>query len=475
MGRLAAPSVSSSVPTLAEVVAALEARYDPRWAEDWDAVGLVCGDPDAAGRAGAVRRRPGRRPSSTRPSRVGRRPARHPPPAAAARRCTASPRPTPKGRLVHRARRAGGRALLRRAHQRRRRRPGRLRRAGRRARARPTCGRCSRRRPTPLDKLVTFVPAADAERVVDALAAAGAGRDRRLRPVRVPLDGAARSARWPGANPAIGAGRRASSRSPRRGSRWCCRAHRARGRRRGAARGAPVRGAGLRRARAGAARRSSRGLGRVGDLAEPRDRSREFAERVAGGAAGHGAAACGSAGDPDRPVAHGRGLRRSGRRAARRRRAPPASTCTSPPTCATTRRPRPSRHGGPRAGRRRALGHASGRGCADAPRLLVGDLGRARRTTVDDAGLDDRHRPVDASSAGPARTRPSKEPTLNAEPADQLRLLDVQALDTRSTSWRTGAHAARARRARPSSRRAARRCATRSSPPRPRRATSRAS
>ncbi|MGY1711258.1 Nif3-like dinuclear metal center hexameric protein [Geodermatophilus sp. SYSU D00758] len=31
--------------TLGEVVAALEARYDPALAEEWDAVGLVCGDP----------------------------------------------------------------------------------------------------------------------------------------------------------------------------------------------------------------------------------------------------------------------------------------------------------------------------------------------------------------------------------------------------------------------------------------------
>jgi dinuclear metal center YbgI/SA1388 family protein len=31
---------------LAEVIAALEARYDPALAEDWDAVGLVCGDPE---------------------------------------------------------------------------------------------------------------------------------------------------------------------------------------------------------------------------------------------------------------------------------------------------------------------------------------------------------------------------------------------------------------------------------------------
>ncbi|WP_448613354.1 Nif3-like dinuclear metal center hexameric protein [Modestobacter sp. URMC 112] len=38
-----APALGAS---LAEVVAALDARYDPALAEDWDAVGLVCGDPD---------------------------------------------------------------------------------------------------------------------------------------------------------------------------------------------------------------------------------------------------------------------------------------------------------------------------------------------------------------------------------------------------------------------------------------------
>jgi dinuclear metal center YbgI/SA1388 family protein len=34
--------------TVADVVAALERRYDPAWAQDWDSVGLVCGDPNAA-------------------------------------------------------------------------------------------------------------------------------------------------------------------------------------------------------------------------------------------------------------------------------------------------------------------------------------------------------------------------------------------------------------------------------------------
>jgi dinuclear metal center YbgI/SA1388 family protein len=34
------------VPTLNDVIPVLEGAYDPRWAESWDAVGLVCGDPD---------------------------------------------------------------------------------------------------------------------------------------------------------------------------------------------------------------------------------------------------------------------------------------------------------------------------------------------------------------------------------------------------------------------------------------------
>ena len=38
---------SDSTPTLAQVVRVLEQMYDPAWARDWDAVGLVCGDPSA--------------------------------------------------------------------------------------------------------------------------------------------------------------------------------------------------------------------------------------------------------------------------------------------------------------------------------------------------------------------------------------------------------------------------------------------
>ncbi|MGC0416587.1 Nif3-like dinuclear metal center hexameric protein [Embleya sp. AB8] len=35
------------MPKLSDVVTALERIYHPDWAESWDAVGLVCGDPDA--------------------------------------------------------------------------------------------------------------------------------------------------------------------------------------------------------------------------------------------------------------------------------------------------------------------------------------------------------------------------------------------------------------------------------------------
>jgi dinuclear metal center YbgI/SA1388 family protein len=35
------------VPALRQVVEVLDELYDPTWAADWDAVGLVCGDPDA--------------------------------------------------------------------------------------------------------------------------------------------------------------------------------------------------------------------------------------------------------------------------------------------------------------------------------------------------------------------------------------------------------------------------------------------
>ncbi|HTW20532.1 MAG TPA: Nif3-like dinuclear metal center hexameric protein [Mycobacteriales bacterium] len=36
------------MPRVADVVAALERRYDPAWAQEWDSIGLICGDPDSS-------------------------------------------------------------------------------------------------------------------------------------------------------------------------------------------------------------------------------------------------------------------------------------------------------------------------------------------------------------------------------------------------------------------------------------------
>jgi dinuclear metal center YbgI/SA1388 family protein len=41
-------SVAVQAPTVTDVVAVLEERYPPAWAEDWDRVGLVLGEPEAA-------------------------------------------------------------------------------------------------------------------------------------------------------------------------------------------------------------------------------------------------------------------------------------------------------------------------------------------------------------------------------------------------------------------------------------------
>lgn len=46
-GSLAAVSVAVPPPTVTDVVAVLEERYPPAWAEDWDRVGLVLGEPEA--------------------------------------------------------------------------------------------------------------------------------------------------------------------------------------------------------------------------------------------------------------------------------------------------------------------------------------------------------------------------------------------------------------------------------------------
>jgi dinuclear metal center YbgI/SA1388 family protein len=157
--------------TLSEIVATLGRRYDPGWAESWDAVGLVCGNPDAevgrvhfaidpveavvdeAIRAGAQLL------VTHHPLYLGG--------------TTSVAATTPKGRVVHRLIEAG--VALYVAHT-----NADVANPGvNDALVDVLCLHDVRvLSPLPhgsLDKLVTYVPVADADRVLDALAAAGAG------------------------------------------------------------------------------------------------------------------------------------------------------------------------------------------------------------------------------------------------------------------------------------------------------------
>ncbi|HEV7825465.1 MAG TPA: Nif3-like dinuclear metal center hexameric protein [Mycobacteriales bacterium] len=157
--------------TLGDVVAAFDALYPPQWAEDWDAVGLVCGDP-----ADPVRRilfavDPVKATVDEALGLGAQLLVTHHP--LFLRGVHGVPATTYKGDLVHRLIRGGAGLLV--AHTNADvADPGvsdaladRLGLTGTVPLA-PSA-------PAPLDKIVTFVPHADAGRLVDALAAAGAG------------------------------------------------------------------------------------------------------------------------------------------------------------------------------------------------------------------------------------------------------------------------------------------------------------
>ena len=350
---------------------------------------------------------------------------------------------------------------VRRAHQRRRRR-----RRGSPTRwpacsGWTTCGRCGRSRPSALDKIVVVRPGGAAERVVDALAAAGAGRARRLR-ARCAWTSTGTGTFTPaaGRQPDGRRGRRASSRWPRPGSRWCCARHR---------RAAVV--AALRAAHPyeepafdvleladpgrAARHRAGRRPGRAGDAATT------FAERVAAAlpATAQGVRV---GGDPDAPGAAGRGLRRRGRRPVRRRAAPRRRRLRhrrpAPPP--GVRGPRDAT-AAPVPGRRRALGQrvaVAGRLRARCSRPQLGDTGGLRWRPAS------RTRVTDPWTVDPDVPQPSQEPPLKAaahRPAAPARRAGPRHPPRPARAPR--AHPARARRDSPSSSTGRASCATSSS------------
>jgi dinuclear metal center YbgI/SA1388 family protein len=163
--------VTLAPSSLGEVVAVLDRLYPPRWAQDWDAVGLVCGDPDAPVRtvllavdavAEVV--------AEAIEARADLLVVHHP---LLLRGVHGVPATTPKGRVVHDLIRAGCGLYVAHTNA---------------DSARPGVSDALARvlglddlRPLvpqpvdPLDKVVTFVPHPQADAVVDALAAVGAG------------------------------------------------------------------------------------------------------------------------------------------------------------------------------------------------------------------------------------------------------------------------------------------------------------
>ena len=190
---------------LSRLTSLLDEWYDPSTAEDWDAVGLVCGDPDERGARGSLFAVDPAPAVVAGGGRVAAPTCWSPTTRCCSARCTGSPRPrrragscttwsAPAARCSPRTptptRPADGvsESLALRA------RPARRRAAG------------ARRRPTPLDKLVVFVPARRRRR-----RATRARRGRR-RPRSATTTGVvhrrrarAGSARSTGATPAIGA------------------------------------------------------------------------------------------------------------------------------------------------------------------------------------------------------------------------------------------------------------------------------
>lgn len=156
---------------LAELVAALDGRYDPSWAESWDAVGLVCGDPQSEVRrvhfavdpVGAV---------ADEAVAVGAQllVTHHPLYLGGTTSVAAT---DPKGRLVHQL--IDGGVALYVAHT-----NADVANPGVNDALAASLGVKDTEvlSPAPsgqVDKIVTFVPVDDAERVLDALAEAGAG------------------------------------------------------------------------------------------------------------------------------------------------------------------------------------------------------------------------------------------------------------------------------------------------------------
>lgn len=188
------------MPTVGDVIAALDEWYDPRWAESWDAVGTVCGERDAPVRRVLLAIDPVPATIDEAVNAGAELLVTHHPLLLTG--VHGVPADDPKGALVHRMIRAGiahhvvhtnGDVAD----------PGVSDALADRLGLRDTAPV----EPIPgeaLDKLVVFVPEPDAERLVGALAAAGAGRIGRYERCAWTTQGLGTFQPLTGASPAIG-------------------------------------------------------------------------------------------------------------------------------------------------------------------------------------------------------------------------------------------------------------------------------
>jgi dinuclear metal center YbgI/SA1388 family protein len=179
----------------------MDGWFDPRWAEPWDAVGLVCGDPDEPVHRVllAVDAVPGT-VAEAEAERVQLLITHHP---LLLTGVHGVPADTPKGALVHRMIRGGIAHLV--AHT-----NADVASPGVSDALAGVLGLRALRplepHPDPaLDKLVVFVPTADAPRLLDALSAAGAGSLGDYERCAWTTEGTGTFRPLAGAHPAIGA------------------------------------------------------------------------------------------------------------------------------------------------------------------------------------------------------------------------------------------------------------------------------
>jgi dinuclear metal center YbgI/SA1388 family protein len=189
-----------AAPRLADVVRALERRYPPGTAEPWDAVGLVAGDPDREVRRVLLAVDPVEATVEEALAWHADLLLTHHPLFLRGVHGVAAT--TAKGRVVHRLIQGG--CALYTAHTNADAAPGGVAEALARAVGLPASRPLVAHQSAPLDALVTYVPVGQADPLVDALAAAGAGAIGDYEKCAWTTDGTGQFLPGPGARPTIG-------------------------------------------------------------------------------------------------------------------------------------------------------------------------------------------------------------------------------------------------------------------------------